>query len=79
MATDHAADVIQIEWKIILIIAGFVVALVGIIQGLISYIYITGQRDLKQLIEKLFANDAHLEEMKLSKTDHEILCERVKK
>ncbi len=63
---EQASDVIAL-----------VLVLVGTIQGLVSYIYITGIKDLKSSIEKLFEEDRRLEERKLDKTDHTILCGKV--
>lgn len=49
--------------------------LVGIIQGLISYIYISGQRSTNAKFDKLFT----LLDKKLDKEDHDRLCDKVGK
>lgn len=55
-----------------------ILGMVGLIQALIGYIYISGIKSVKDSIRKLFNRIEELEKEKLSKIDHEDLCARVR-
>lgn len=65
---EHAPDIARAEWKII-------VALLGAVQALIAFIYISGMKTVNENFRVLFGKIEDLEKEKLAKNDHKELCE----
>ena len=65
---EHAPDIARAEWKVI-------VALLGAVQALIAFIYISGIRSVKDNFRVLFGKIETLEKEKLAKADHKELCD----
>ena len=53
--------------------------LLGLVQVLIGYIYVSGIRSIKESIRTLFQHLDEIEKTKLSKEDHDRLCRLVSK
>lgn len=67
MLDEHGKDIAQLEWYVIL-------GLVGTVQALISYIYISGIKSLKEGNRELFKQISELRKEKLDKEDCGKVC-----
>lgn len=68
---EHSQDIMAFQFKII-------ASLLGIVQVLIGFIYISGISSVKISIRKLFDKLDHLDEKKLDADIHKELCKKVK-
>lgn len=64
---EHAPDIMQAQWRLI-------VFLVGIVQVLVGFIYVAGITSVKNSIRKLFELSEKLQKEKLDKEDHDRIC-----
>lgn len=69
---EHAREVMSFQWWLI-------GGLLGLIQILVGFIYVSGINSVKKSLRLLFDHYAELEKDKLSKEDHDRLCLKEKK
>lgn len=68
---DIASLVSALKWA-----GGIILTLVTVITGLLSYIYVSGQKRTEILLTKLFDRVEYVEKEYLTKNDHRELCDR---
>lgn len=62
--------------SVIKVFVGLTGGLLALIQTLLGFIYISGQRELKEDIKNLYALHKGLSDSKLDKEDHDRLCHK---
>ncbi len=70
--SEHSQDIMSFQFKLI-------ATLLGIVQVLIGFIYISGITSVKDSIRKLFEKIDHLDDKKLDVATHDRICEKVEK